>query len=112
MTDVNPSHSSHFVVIGEGTAFSSEAMAKGTGLRDIKDGSSNTIMIVNARRNIPWSKPADLQLDDILNSYRTRGLGVVKSYFDAGLADGSVLLMQDSLEADRLKNWLRINDKK
>ena len=32
-------------------------------IRDITDGTSNTLMIVEAKRNIPWTKPEDLSFD-------------------------------------------------
>lgn len=35
----------------------------GTSLRDITDGSSNTLMVVEAKRDVPWTKPEDIPFD-------------------------------------------------
>jgi hypothetical protein len=44
---------------GPGTAFD-PANAKLNLLHDFPDGTGNTILIVQAQQNVPWSKPADL----------------------------------------------------
>ena len=53
-----PYHTPYQVFVGKGTAFEGKS-----GLRladDFPDGTSNTILIVEAAEAVPWTKPADL----------------------------------------------------
>jgi hypothetical protein len=45
--------------VGPGTAFD-RGNAKMTWNRDFPDGLSNTIFVVEAQQQVPWSKPADI----------------------------------------------------
>lgn len=61
------------------------------GLDQIKDGTSMTILVVEAARPVPWTKPEDLPFD------KDKALpelgGLFKRGFHALLADGSVLFL-------------------
>ena len=48
-------NSAYFMLVGDGTLGTS---AKG--MRDITDGTSNTIGLIKSERNIPWTKPEDI----------------------------------------------------
>jgi hypothetical protein len=48
------------VLVGTGAAFEG---AKGISLSDFPDGSSNTILVVEASPAVPWTKPADVTFD-------------------------------------------------
>lgn len=50
-------NSSYFAIVGEGTPFSDK---DGTAIGAITDGTSNTLMFVEAIRDIPWTKPEDI----------------------------------------------------
>jgi hypothetical protein len=50
-------HASYFVLTGPDTVFSGK---EGTEIRQITDGLSNTFMVVEAQRDIPWTKPEDI----------------------------------------------------
>lgn len=50
-------NSSYFAVTGPATIFSGKEGAK---FADITDGMSNTLMLVEAKRDIPWTKPEDI----------------------------------------------------
>jgi hypothetical protein len=50
-------HSSYFVLTGQDTVFDGK---EGTEILQIKDGMSNTILVVEAQRDIPWTKPEDI----------------------------------------------------
>ena len=50
----------YFVLTGKGTMFSGK---EGIKFQDITGGTSNTIMIVEANRDIPWTKPEDIDYD-------------------------------------------------
>jgi len=67
-------------------------LRKGTRIQDISDGTSNTIMIVEAADGVPWAKPDDLEYDP---EKPLPKLG--KQYpeiFQAAFADGSVRVIQ------------------
>jgi hypothetical protein len=52
--------SSYFGLVGKGTAFGDP---KGRKFQNIIDGTSNTILVVEAKRDIPWTKPEDIAYD-------------------------------------------------
>ena len=49
-----------FALVGPGTIFDGK---EGTKLKAIRDGTSSTILLVEAKRNIPWTKPEDIPYD-------------------------------------------------
>lgn len=103
--DQDSTNSSYFVIVSERGMFSIE---EGTRFRDVTDGLSNTIAVVEAKREIPWTKPVDLEFDadaDELNfgGWQTRG-------FLAGLGDGSVRFFEDSIDLRVLGNLIGMND--
>jgi prepilin-type processing-associated H-X9-DG protein len=87
----------HQVFVGPGTAFEGDGVAKA----DFPDGLENTLLVVEARNAVPWTKPADLTYDPNAplpplgpwHSEPTSFLGMA-TYHPAGfhiaLADGHV----------------------
>jgi uncharacterized protein (TIGR03067 family) len=75
----------------------------GTSMRQITDGTSNTIMVVEVADEsaVIWTKPGDFapKKDKPLQGL----VGLRPGGFLAGFADGSVRFMADSIEADVLK---------
>jgi hypothetical protein len=55
--DERSTNASYFVITGPGTVFPN---GQGTALADIKDGVSVTLLVVEAKRDIPWTKPEDI----------------------------------------------------
>jgi RNA polymerase sigma factor (sigma-70 family) len=86
------------VFAGPGTLFPEEG---GTKLVDIKDGMGMTLMVVEAARPVPWTKPEDLPFD------ASRPLpelgGQVPDGFCSGIADGSALFIKKSVDPKVLK---------
>jgi hypothetical protein len=73
------------------------------GIRDILDGTSNTIMVVEAsdQRAVIWTKPDDFEPDP---NDPIRGLvGLQPDGFLACLADGSVRYFSAKIEPDTLR---------
>jgi beta-lactamase regulating signal transducer with metallopeptidase domain len=94
-------NSSYFLLTGEGGIFNDKPSKSGTTFAQIRDGTSNTLLIVEAKRNIPWTKPEDIPMDvdkelPKLGGYANRG-------FAAALADGSVRFLGGKLNSDVFK---------
>src|SRR5690606_15284814 len=51
-------HTSFFALVGKNTLMGEERV--GTQFKEITDGTSNTLMIVEAQRDIPWTRPEDI----------------------------------------------------
>jgi len=80
------------------------------GLRDIVDGSSNTIMVVevNDESAAIWTKPDDFVPDP---DDPTRGLlGLRPGGFNAGMADGSVRFISETIDREILHRLFLRND--
>jgi RNA polymerase sigma factor (sigma-70 family) len=88
------------VFTGKGTAF--EPGEKIT-LVSIEDGTSNTIMLVDAADAVPWTKPEDLTFDP------TKPLPKLGAEFPdvflAAFCDGSVHALPKNMDANKLR-WL------
>ncbi len=76
-------------------------------LADIKDGLSNTIMLVRAPTEIPWSKPQDLTVDQVIALYE-------KLPADEALIvcmyDGAVRPLRKGIDLATLQNLLEPAD--
>jgi hypothetical protein len=83
--DGNSNASTIYLVTGKNTAF--EPDGRGVGFAQIRDGMSNTAMLVQTKRDIPWSKPEDIELPatDEIPQFG----GVVEGGYIVGMFDGS-----------------------
>jgi beta-lactamase regulating signal transducer with metallopeptidase domain len=80
------------------TAFSRKI---GVGFMEIIDGTSNTLMVVEAKRDIPWTMPDDILFDPEKDPPAMGGY--FKDGFHAGLCDGSVRFLTPKVEPKTLK---------
>ncbi len=95
-----PGRTNYLGVDGKQGIFSGD---KPTGFVDIRDGSSNTIMVVEAGdpAAVIWTKPDDFQPDP---ENPKRGLlGLRRGGFNAGFADGSVLFLSEMIDDEALR---------
>jgi len=93
-----------FVAPGEGGKAGSPAVpAKPAGptIMDITDGTSNTILLVEANREIPWTKPEDIPFNP--NGPLPDLGGFWPDGFNAAFADGSVRSLKKSINPKVLK---------
>jgi hypothetical protein len=78
-------------------------------MRQITDGTSNTIMVVESPADaaVPWTKPTDLRVDmvNLVGSI----CGWTRDGFNALLADGSVRYIASTVDGDVLKALLTRN---
>ena len=70
-------------------------------ITDITDGTSNTILVVEAKRDIPWTKPEDIPFDP--NGPLPELGGFTPNGFNAAFADGSVRFIKKSINRITLK---------
>jgi hypothetical protein len=94
------------VLVGKGTVF--EPRHDGIKISDITDGTSNTILVVEARRNCPWMKPEDIPFD--ADKPVPELGGFVENKFAAVMADGRACIFERS-KIEEILNWMiRRND--
>ncbi len=98
-------------ITGDNTAMGAGKCVR---LGDITDGSSNTLLIVEAcRLNIPWMKPQDI---DAATFTRIGDPNGVSSFHTGGahilLADGSVRFLSNNVDPELVKLLITCNDGK
>ena len=86
---------------GEDTALGESENVR---IRDIIDGTSNTVLLIEADTDIPWTKPEDFPIEDVSE------LGLLEEQpILACFADGSVQRIEVESEAD-LKKLANVKD--
>ena len=80
------------------TAFSRKI---GTSFAEIADGTSYTLMVAEARRDIPWTKPDDILFDPEKDPPALGGY--FKDGFHVGMCDGSARFLTPKTDAKTLK---------
>jgi hypothetical protein len=98
-------NASYFVVVGKGTIFGDK---EGAGISTILDGTSNTIMVVEAKRDVPWTKPEDIEFDPDQDPPEFGGH--YQEGFLTTLADGSVRFIAKTVDPKILKLLLLKGD--
>jgi hypothetical protein len=100
------------VVVGKGTMFEPFGRRPPSGVRfgDVKDGTSNTLLIAEAAEAVPWTKPDELTYDPAgpLPRFRRDARGG----FQAALADGGVRFIPLSVGDETLRALLLRSDGK
>jgi hypothetical protein len=98
-------NASYFAISGPDTVFSD---LEGISLRDITDGTSNTILFVEAKRDIPWTKPEDLIFDP--EKELPEFGGYFAEGFNAVFADGSVQFVSNQVAEEDLLRLIQRSD--
>jgi beta-lactamase regulating signal transducer with metallopeptidase domain len=97
----NRESSSYYVLTGKGGIFNEEPSKSGTNFAQIRDGTSNTLLVVEAKRDIPWTKPEDIPFDPDKELPKLGGFA--REGFAAAIADGSVLFIASTIDPRILK---------
>jgi hypothetical protein len=101
--DLKPGETPYVAFTGKGTVFEG---TKGITLRDIDDGTSNTLLFVESARPVPWTKPEDLVYDA---DKPLPKLGILPTGFNGGFCDGSVRWFKASLPEKVLRALITRN---
>lgn len=80
---------------------------RGMRIRDFTDGTSHSLLIVEANRKVHWAKPDDIEWDPATD---LPDLGFADTNFLAARADGSVARFSSTRNKAMLKLMLTIND--
>jgi len=88
-------NASFFAVTGPQTIFHDNV---GTSMRQITDGTSNTILLVEAKRDIPWTKPEDI---DVAVDKPLPAIGWPGNPPIVAFADGSVRTFEPKIEGGK-----------
>ena len=77
---------------------------RGVPMKEIKDGTSNTIIVVmvDNEHAVPWTKPQDLDFDP---KQPARGLASFFGCFPSALCDGSVLFLDLKTQPEKLRAY-------
>ena len=87
---------------GQGTLFEAGKKLK---LFDIRDGTSNTLLFVEAKNQVIWSKPDDIPFDpakELLAANTFLG-GLFPGGFHAAFCDGSVRFFKDTIDSKTIQ---------
>lgn len=90
-------YSSYYVLTGETTVFHGN---KGASFTEIQDGSSYTMLAVEAKRDIPWTKPEDIPFDPSQPLPQLGGFA--PNGFGGALCDGSVRFFSNATDVGLL----------
>jgi len=91
---VEPFATTYQVFTGNGALFESGADMR---LAAITDGTSNTVMVVEAQKEVPWTRPDDLTFDPAAAPSLFGAGSSHPGGFDALFADGSVRFLKNTI---------------
>jgi prepilin-type processing-associated H-X9-DG protein len=93
-----PGETYYQAFVGKGAGFEPRRQLQ---IANFTDGTSNTIIVVEAGDPVPWTKPEDLPY--VADQALPRLGGLFGGYFNALFADGSVLLISSNADPDALR---------
>jgi len=95
----------YFLLTGPETIFAGK---EGVKLQQVTDGTSNTILVVEAKRDIPWTKPEDISYAP--GKPLPKLGGFFKGGFHVAFCDGSIHFMADDVDPKTLRNLIERAD--
>ncbi len=104
-TDLTQTNTAYFALTGPETVFT---VKKGTKLQEIMDGTSDTILLVETKRDIPWTKPEDIPYSPDKPLPKLGGL--TKGGFNVAFCDGSVQFVAEDIAPKTLRHLIEKAD--
>ena len=101
--NVEPFTTNYRVFVGNGALFQKD---QDIGVADITDGTSNTIMIVEAKEAVPWTKPDDLSFDPAAPASLHGAGSPHPGGFNALMADGSVRFLKNTIDLNVFRSLI------
>ncbi len=102
-------HTDFFALYGSGTAFTVYQKGSGNFLSGVE---SDAILLVECDREVHWIEPGDVEIESILSSKSTSGLGDLEGNypgcFAVCFADGTVWFLKDSVPASEIRKFLTV----
>jgi hypothetical protein len=99
-------NTSYFALTGKGASF--EGM-EGLRFADFPDGLSNTFLVVESKKAVPWTKPDDIAIDFDKKLPKFGGWYPRSNGFNVLIGDGSVRFISHELDKETLKKLLTRN---
>jgi hypothetical protein len=81
----------------------------GQAIQSITDGTSNTLLVVEAEKPVPWTKPIDLVVDDDKEKPLPKVGGQFEAGFLVAFCDGSVRLLKSDIDPEVLRKLISRN---
>jgi hypothetical protein len=97
--------SSYYGITGPSTIFSGK---EGIKILQIADGTSNTLMLVEAQRDIPWTKPEDIPV--AFAAPLPKLGGHYPDVFLAAFCDGAVRAISQNIDPKQMRKLIMPND--
>jgi prepilin-type processing-associated H-X9-DG protein len=90
------------VIAGKSAIFEKD---QDIGIADVTDGTSNTLMVVEAKSAVPWTKPDDLTFDPEAAPSLCGAGSAHPGGFNAAMGDGSVRFIKDTIDLKKFR-WM------
>ncbi len=94
------------VIVGNGAIFEKD---QDVGVVDVTDGTSNTVMVVEAKNAVPWTKPEDLTFDPAAAPSLCGAGSSHPGGFNATMGDGSVRFIRDTIDLKKFRSMITRN---
>ena len=101
-----PFTTTYQVPVGKNAMFEKD---QDIGVVDVTDGTSNTILVVEARKAVPWTKPDDLQFDPAAVPSLFGAGSEHPGGFNAAVGDGSIRFIKDTIEVNKFRSMITRN---
>ena len=101
-----PFTTNYAVLVGKTAMFEK---GQDIGVVDVLDGTSNTVMVVEAKNAVAWTKPEDLTFDQGAAASLCGAGSAHPGGFNAAMGDGSVRFIRDTIDVKKFRSMITRN---